>query len=301
MNSLDHEQEQTQKLAEIGAYLNKVRQQKGVSLEEISAKTLISTRLLRAIEECELDELPEAIYVQAHIRRFADALGVNGAKLAEAFPLTIFTATAKLPESVGGLPKPNLRPYHLYILYVLLIVGAISGLSYLIRQSPFNLGEESEPPVSPPTVEATPQSLVEPAPPTSLASPTQPVVNSPTPKPTAPAFPLVVHMTLKDASWVRIVVDGKTTFEDTLKTGTNKSIGAQKKVVVFAGNAGGVLIAEEGSPAKLMGESGSTAEVSFEAKPETTPSPSPATTSSPTSNATTPMPNAASPESTPSP
>ena len=291
MNPPEQEQEPTHKLAEIGSYLKKVRQQKGMSLEDISDKTLISVRLLQAIEDCELEELPEPIYVKGHIRRFADTLGVNGTKLADALPMTTMTPASKPIEGLGQLPTANLRPIHLYVLYVLLIVGAVSGLSYLIQQSPFSLGDGSETPSSQPTAEATTQTPVASGSPAAQVSPTPSIASSPQPKPTAKA-PLVVHLSLKQESWVRIDVDGKTTFEGILAAGTNKSMGAQEKVVVSAGNAGGVLVAENDNPAKVMGQPGTTAELTFTAKPNSVePSPSPnATIQSPSPTVATPTP-----------
>ena len=87
--TLTVEQQQAEKLAQIGAQLWDSRQKKGLSLEEMVILTRIPRRLLQAIEEGNLDDLPEPIYTQGLIRQFADSLGFNGGEFASNFPLVI--------------------------------------------------------------------------------------------------------------------------------------------------------------------------------------------------------------------
>ncbi|MCU0567943.1 MAG: DUF4115 domain-containing protein [Oculatellaceae cyanobacterium Prado106] len=79
--------EQLEQLKTIGAYLSQVRQEQSKSLEEISAKTYIPLRILRAIESAQEQILPEPVFVQGFIRRYGDALGMNGQELSKKFPL----------------------------------------------------------------------------------------------------------------------------------------------------------------------------------------------------------------------
>jgi hypothetical protein len=63
-----------------------------------------------------------------------------------------------------------------------------------------------------------------------------------------------------------IEVDGKTEFEGTLEGGTERSWKAKDKVVVVAGNAGGVLVTVNNGEAKRLGEPGQVEEVVFKAE-----------------------------------
>jgi len=63
---------------------------------------------------------------------------------------------------------------------------------------------------------------------------------------------------------MEIVVDGKVNYEGTLPPGTNRTVVAKKQLVITAGNAGGVMLAVNKNPAKLMGERGAIEEVKFE-------------------------------------
>jgi hypothetical protein len=75
-----------------------------------------------------------------------------------------------------------------------------------------------------------------------------------------------VGIVVKDVSWVSIEVDGKTEFEGTLEGGTERSWKAKDKVVVVAGNAGGVLVMVNNGEAKRLGKPGEVQEVVFKAE-----------------------------------
>ncbi|NJR66514.1 MAG: helix-turn-helix domain-containing protein [Leptolyngbyaceae cyanobacterium CRU_2_3] len=78
---------QLDQLKEIGAYLRQVRQEQAKSLEEIATKTCIRLPLLRAIELGQEQVLPEPVFVQGFIRRYADVLGLDGTGLSRTFPV----------------------------------------------------------------------------------------------------------------------------------------------------------------------------------------------------------------------
>lgn len=90
MVSLDAEQ--MEQLGRIGTFLREVREEEGRSLEDIATKTYIPLRLLRAIEMAQEQILPEPVFVQGFIRRYGDALGLDGNDLAKQFKVTTATA-----------------------------------------------------------------------------------------------------------------------------------------------------------------------------------------------------------------
>jgi cytoskeleton protein RodZ len=76
---------QLDQLKEIGAHLQQVRQSQSRSLEEIATKTCIRLPLLQALEAGHGQILPEPVFVQGFIRRYADLLGLDGTSLARTF------------------------------------------------------------------------------------------------------------------------------------------------------------------------------------------------------------------------
>jgi cytoskeletal protein RodZ len=123
---------QAEKLAEIGAQLKRIRQDKSLSIPHLTATTLISERYLRAIEDGEIDSLPEPVYVRGFIRKYGTALGVGD--LSDEFPLNPI-----LPEHKwAGSPAAELRPLHLYALYVGVIASAVSLLATFLNSPDSN-------------------------------------------------------------------------------------------------------------------------------------------------------------------
>src|SRR5207302_4219322 len=81
--------------------LSRLRQKRGVSLEQIAEKTKISIRFLRAIEAEEFEKLPGGLFSTSYIRQYAAAIGFD-----ENQQLVQFTEkTAPLQEA----PVENLR------------------------------------------------------------------------------------------------------------------------------------------------------------------------------------------------
>lgn len=56
--------------------LEETRKRRGISLEQISDRTKISTRFLRAIETEEFEKLPGGVFNTNYIRQYASAIGV---------------------------------------------------------------------------------------------------------------------------------------------------------------------------------------------------------------------------------
>jgi cytoskeleton protein RodZ len=120
--------DQLVKLAEIGEQLKRQREERSIPLNQVTSQTLISERHLKAIEEGNLSSLPEPIYVQGFIRKYGNVVGLSG--LAEEFPVN------REPLNHKEWPKTStaeLRPFHLYGLYLVVITGAISTLAVLFN------------------------------------------------------------------------------------------------------------------------------------------------------------------------
>jgi cytoskeletal protein RodZ len=253
-----YQQEQIEKLEELGSRLRQFRTEQCIPLEEVAAQTRIQARLLNAIEEGRLDQLPEPVYIKGFIQRFAEALGLNGAEFANAFP-TGSTIQFVNKGSWRHLPAAQLRPIHLYVLYVMLVIGAVSGLSFLVRRSAVQVIEVKEYP---------PHAQQLPAPKNSQATNSQKIEtikSTELVKTSENGKPVQVGITLKAQSWIRVVADGKTEFEGVLPEGTQRTWVADQKLIVRAGNAGGVLVEFNDETAKQMGAPGQVQEVTFAA------------------------------------
>lgn len=69
----------------IGDRLKDARMSKGFQLDDITQKTNISYRYLRALEEDNLEVLPDETYARSFVRAYADEVGLDGDLMAREF------------------------------------------------------------------------------------------------------------------------------------------------------------------------------------------------------------------------
>jgi cytoskeleton protein RodZ len=142
-------------LCELGRELRKGRQIRSLSLEQLHSQTFVPLHHIEAIENGEIDKLPQDIYLRGFIRRIGDALGLNGQAMADALPLpdpretaNPYLLSASNSESDSEL---QMRPVHLYLGYTALMAGAVGGVAWLSQQ-PVVPGANAAPQMAPPSV-----------------------------------------------------------------------------------------------------------------------------------------------------
>lgn len=255
-SKIDPQTDQQEKLIEIGTHLQQLRIEKGMSLETVARKTLIQIRLLKAIEAGNLKDLPEPIYIRGLIKQFGDTLGSNGTELAQSFPAYVEIKQRKSAWAIG-LPSFQLRPFHLYLLYIAIVVFSVRAISHVIERSALEVNPQPQPQ----SVASTPKSTSSPA----QEPAAQPVAQPIPPASQAPAQPVVVKIQMKDRSWIKVVADGKTTFEGILPQGSNRTWTAKEQLTIRTGNAGGVLVTFNQEEAKQLGKPGQIQEITYQA------------------------------------
>lgn len=249
---IDIKQSKQEKITEIGHYLSQIRSEKDISLKLIEARTQIPVRLLKAIETGDLNSLPEPIYIRGLIKQFAEALDLNGTQIANTFPIDL--GVSRNSRFIFRLPSLQLRPFHLYFLYILVVILSVRGISNVLKQSVTELTIETSP--SPqPLVAASPKTPSKPKPPTATPTPKKPQTK-----------PVMIDIELKDLSWLEIVVDGKSVFQGNLPKGTKRTWSADKQVTIRTGNAGGVLVTFNNEQPKSLGKLGQVATVTYTPK-----------------------------------
>jgi cytoskeleton protein RodZ len=269
---------QTEQLRQIAEYLSYQREHQNSSLEKISNETYIPLRVLRAIDSLQLDQLPEPVYIKGFIRRYADALGLNGIEIADAFPIE--PATPAVPEA-DGLDGTNLAPQSssyqsgrsmerevqprfsgrsllLAGIGAAVAVGAIAlGAFYFFNRSPASSPEVvNSPETTLPSESATAPTSPGSSTPASPDAPPSPAPKAQSPSPGKTSSPVQADVSLTGRSWVQVVADGKTAYEGTLGQGEQRTWQAQKKLVVTAGNAGAVVFSCNQGQAKPLGKAG---------------------------------------------
>ncbi len=99
-------------LREIARQLVDAREAQNMTLEEVATKTFIPMRILKALESAETFKLPEPIFVQGFIKRYAKLVGLDGEALAQKIPLEqapIAVNIVKEPAARELVPPVNRR------------------------------------------------------------------------------------------------------------------------------------------------------------------------------------------------
>lgn len=284
-------QAQIEQLSAVGAYLRQVRQEQGLSLDLVANQVFIRPALLKALEEGREDELPEPVFVQGFIRRYAEALGLDGQVLSQEFSVTPVDVLPDPGAAENGSSKGVVEPETRRSIKVLAkadtsrsaagnrqimlwaALGAV-GLGLIIGL--WNLFSSPRPvAVAPdPTVPAEDSGETAAAPEATTSSSTSeppPAAEAeaePEPEPLAveesqPEAPVVVTVTVTDPSWLDVTVDGQKVLSETAKAGFVQTWTADRSIRVNAGNASGVEVAANGQDAVVLGNQGEVKTVTF--------------------------------------
>ncbi|XHU95826.1 MAG: DUF4115 domain-containing protein [cyanobacterium endosymbiont of Rhopalodia gibba] len=74
---------QIQQIRELGAYLCQQRLHRSLTIEQIATSTFIHLSMLKALEQGQVNELPELVYVRGFVRRYGEVLNLDGHSLAD--------------------------------------------------------------------------------------------------------------------------------------------------------------------------------------------------------------------------
>ena len=115
---------------EIGQYLKRVREEKGISLRTVAEETKIRVRYLKALEEGDYATLPGNVYARGFLRNYARFLGVELPRHQSIIPTK---ARGEVPEQQTVVIKPTRRPGQrsgLRVLLLLLLAGIVVIYSF---------------------------------------------------------------------------------------------------------------------------------------------------------------------------
>jgi cytoskeletal protein RodZ len=250
--------EQQQQLTNIGTQLQQMRVAHNISLETVSQQTRISQRLLKAIEGGDATELPEAFYIQALVKKYAQALG------AQDICFTVDDNAATVAHTAHKYHRQywfnfQLRSLHLYLLYILLVIASVTGITTLverpvvINQASGNNSDTLENPI----LSSAGQGANTTAQANESKAAHQLISQSNT------SETVSVGINLQERCWLKVMVDGGVAFEGILPEGTQRQWSGKKEVTVRAGNAGGVVVSFNNQQKQVLGAPGQVEEVTY--------------------------------------
>jgi cytoskeleton protein RodZ len=282
-------------MASFGDSLRREREMRGVTLEEISATTKISVRLLEAIEREDFAKLPGGIFTRSFIRAYANYLGLDEERVMAEFQLVAPRSDldlSRIGTNRSTPPQANSRQWMAPLaIAAVLLAGGYALFRYAHRTPEVQLTPAQTPPASPPggstgspagpttntavqtgQPAAQEQQAEEPAP---LQSQTQ---AAPGTEPGSAAVPvtgranadaaqssasvamasddLTLQLAATERSWVAVEADGKTVLQRILDPSDVRTLRAKNSFDVTTGNAQGIILTLNGETLKPLGRRG---------------------------------------------
>lgn len=217
---------------------------RGVSLEEISVATRISTRFLQALEADQWDQLPGGVFNRGFIRSVARYLGLDEESLVAEYALE-----AKNRDESRAIAEPVDGPGADWMKWT----SAVAILAALVAGAWFAYGHYGQ------SIAALLHKQ------TAASAATEPIPAAPPGAPSADARKravamvigsLVLKMEAGKPADVKVVADGKTVFDGHVEPGEVKLFGSDRSIEISASEASALLLELNGQTVPPLGRPG---------------------------------------------
>ena len=284
-------------MGQLADLFKEAREQKNISLEQVSEDTKIKIQFLEAIEAEDFEQFPSVPMARGFVKNYCRYLDLafsdvetllNNIDLGRNFKAV--RKQQKLAEiSLANSTKPR-SFFNIDAFISLLIIVALLGSAGFFVYTQYLEPAETQAAYTPEPVEfsqAEAPSPIKINTPVILPTPTPSPTNTPAPTPTpSPQYytGVTIELLMHERSWIQVLVDDKKVFEGNLEAGEKPNWVGEKRVAIRAGNGGGVEVFVNGNSMGLMGAAGEVIDQVWE-KQDAPPieTPSPEATETPTS------------------
>ncbi len=239
-----------------GRYLQTVRLEKKISLEEVSAQTRIGLGNLLLIEQEDYERLPAEVFVKGFLRSYAAAVGADGDEAVLRYESRL-GVVQKIAESEAstGRQASKMRWKLLISLGLLLgiIILSIFGMAFFLDQSePDKLIEQKN--------AADKEQMV------NIRN--QPGLESDAKHGQAIPEKMLLRVTALEDTWLKVIIDENEATEYSLSSGDRIELEAVSGYNLLIGNAGGLKITLNDKPVSIPGKSGHVVTIHLPYNPE---------------------------------
>lgn len=228
----------------IGKTLRQEREDKKLSLEDVSLVTKINIRVLENLEAGEIEKLPSGLYARSFLKQYADFLRLDSNAMLQKYQGASIvkkkgSAVVKVPEEekeeTGGFWKKNkifsnALSITCIVLAVIIVGRGIAALSHKVQV----LKQANGISLSTARLPQAPQFLI--------------------PK----NAPLEVTLRAIEPTWAQVRVDDQIVFQNVLAKDSSEVWHPKEKAELWVGNAGGVEVLLN---RKLLGKPGKRGQV----------------------------------------
>ena len=257
-------------LSELGAFLQRHREEQGLTIDEIAERTRIRRGYLEAIEAGEWDLLPPGVFTRGLLNSYAKALGISQASVGRMYiSERPSEARHREPQLISQpLVRETRLSFELLLSgAVLLVAVALFGWMVATQILPqvaglVEPGGTAGADAVGPTAASTAARLATGSTATALPRQTvQPITTStPSPSPT-PSSGIVLDIEANDGDiWLRVQSDESEPFTGFLRDGEARRFEADQRVTVRTGSAGYTKVTLNGREIESLGEPGAVEE-----------------------------------------
>jgi cytoskeleton protein RodZ len=263
-----------------GARLKREREQRKITLDDVSVSTKIATKFIVALEEEHFDQLPGGIFNKGFVRAYARHLGIDEnqaiadfvAASAPSLPeipceeTPVLAAMAvRVPESKKKSRSNDGIPWGMVAAGLLILAFGFALWGFHSREKPAPRVAVPQPAPAEqaqPASKETTSPVSQPAPPGPSAGALEAATVATPPVPNNGAF--VVLIKAREDSWVSITADGKPVMQDTLAAAAEKSVEARNQIVIKTGNVGALDISFNGKQIAPQGHENQVKTLAFD-------------------------------------
>ena len=225
--------------ASFGRYLQAIRVEKRISLDQVAEETRIAVRNLEAIDREDPQGLPPEAFLKGFLRAYAKAVGADGDEAVRRYDAHRMMT--------GEMEGPGRQPERARFGMRWKLAAALALLLVLIVGSIFAWQW-----VSPPHIETAPIAA-EPG----AVSPEPPPVDSAQNRPAPPAAPPhILMVSATENTRLKVVTDQGIPAEYNLKAGEHLKLEARSTFNLLIGNAGGIKLNLNNKPVNVPGKRG---------------------------------------------
>ena len=252
----------------LGERLKSEREAQGIKLEDLSARTRVSVRLLSAIESEDFDQLPGGVFNVSFVRQYARHVGLDEDEIVAEFNEIARPGELKLIDreqdpASGIQPPPGVslaerfveyaRRYQLTPPVALTLVLVMIATGVMFSNWDWDSGFSSVTDLLPRRSKTLAQDTEAPA---LSAEEAARVSNLPPSPPPAPPKAVRVLLEMSATVWIRASADEERQFQRTFQAGDSRVIEGDESVRLLIGNAGAVAAKLNGEPLPRFGGSG---------------------------------------------
>jgi cytoskeleton protein RodZ len=253
---------------DLGTELRQAREQRGLSLRELSERTKINLSILCAIENNDLARLPGGIFTRGFLRAYAREVGLDPAEIVERYTAQSAAAAVASPNGIEQQPitdedptvEKESRPYESVRRPAVIAAAAL----VLLAVASYFAVSGSAPPAS--DERGTLERQGGPVAVGSTASPSETAAaergiataGSSAASATSGASDEVLRFDVQSRAlcWISARADGKRIAYRLMRAGDRETIEAHEELILRVGNAGSFDFSINGVSARRLGRAG---------------------------------------------